>query len=95
MIKLGDMVTGIPYVALNDSICGTIRKDDNIRIDRDGSLINVEAGGWLEMSQWVNDESITNVPVTTKIDTEAIERKIKMYQDMLEKIKNHQTSNNF
>lgn len=81
-MKISDMKTGVPYIALLSSDCGTIQMYDQLMVDNDGSLVCTQAGGWLEKDNWKDDPLITELPVI--VNEKLIRKKIDRYTKILE-----------
>lgn len=55
-IKSSELRPLVKYKVVTGTDCGTIQEDDIVKVDNDGSLLNIHAFGWLNPGEWENLE---------------------------------------
>ena len=67
------------YIVTKDSECGAFQVGDHIKLDSNGDLICLEAGGWID-KEFVKEAT---VGMEYALDTEYLERKKRLLQAQL------------
>jgi hypothetical protein len=68
--RLSEMIEWLPYTVVTGTDCGTLQVGDSVRVESNGDLLCIQAGGWLPYAEWFDFDS----QVSVKVDKSAIDR---------------------